>query len=198
MAGPPSPVGEAIQPTALVMCGAGSPNRGGDLATEWSDTATVGNGLRQPRWYRAAVASVVVVGAISVLSGCGSSGTSTTPSTPTATSKTCTSLHDLSKAVSDLLSVPIGAGAVGTISDRLDAVQEALTEVRSTASAQLGNELDAFSSSLNQMRSALTAVTNGSGSITAVQNSIANVHGSWLRLQSAAQNELAGCHLGNG
>lgn len=151
----------------------------------------------RPRWYRGAVV-VVVVGAVSLLGGCGSQGTSTTPTTSTTSSKTCTSLHDLSRAVSDLLSVPVGPGAASTISDRLDAVQQALKEVRSTASGQLGNEVDAFSSSLARLRSAVTAVANGTGTITAVQAAVTNLHASWLRLRSAAQSELAGCHLGNG
>ena len=135
-------------------------------------------------WIRVAVfaASLAVAGV-----ACGDdddSGAATTTSTTTTTTTTlpgpvssasqasCAARDELQSAISDLSNVDVVRNGTSAISDALTRIQDALGEVRSTASADVQPQVEAFQQSLDQLQ---TALGGGTSQITEIVRAVREV-----------------------
>ena len=125
-------------------------------------------------------ASLAVVG-----SACGddddSAATTTTTTTTTTTlpgpvssasDASCAARDELQAAISDLSNVDVIRDGTSAITDAVTRITNALGDVRSTASADVQPQVEAFQQSLDQLQ---TALAGGTSQIAAIVRSIGDV-----------------------
>ena len=120
---------------------------------------------RHRRFFGAiAVATTVLLAA----AGCSSSGDSSADATTTTAPSTCDSMQALSTAMTSLVSEETVAGGKAGIESALADVQTAFDQVKTSASSDFGDDVDALSQALDELSTAVSGLTSGDGLVATV------------------------------
>ena len=102
-----------------------------------------------------------------------------------ASDASCAARDELQAAISDLSNVDVIRDGTSAITDAVTRITNALGDVRSTASADVQPQVEAFQQSLDQLQ---TALAGGTSQIAAIVRSIGEVASTGSTLLTSLRN----------
>ncbi len=143
---------------------------------------------------RTAALALVPFLAIAALAGCSSDSSSDSSS-----ASTCSDLQDLATEVRGLTDVNLVSEGTSGITDQIDAIEAAWTQVESSSDDQFSGQLDALKSALEGLGDTLSGAS-GSGQplseiIGQVETDVTAISTAFTDLRTSAEQELSDCDL---